>query len=89
MLLSFGSWAQTGQTDDEFNLFLLTLAIAFFSVVVGAILMGSVIVFLLLLAIFTLVSAGILSAGILVGWYRRSVAAGFRTVVMVFCICGG
>lgn len=88
-LLAYSSWAQTGQPDDGFNLFLLTLAIAFFSVVIGAILFGSLIVLLLLLAVFSLVSMGILSAGILVGWYRRSVAAGFKTVLMIVAIGGG
>lgn len=91
-LLAFSSWAQAGplgQPEDGFNLFLLTLAIAFFSVVIGAILFGSLIVLLLLLAVFSLVSMGILSAGILVGWYRRSVAAGFKTVLMIVTISGG
>lgn len=86
-----GSLAQTGHSveDEEFNLFLFTLAAAFFAVVLGATLIGSLIATLFLLCVFLLVSAGVLSVGVLVGFYRRSVAAGFRTVLMIACIGGG
>jgi len=75
--------------DDEFNLFLLAYLIAFCSVVVGAVIVGSVAVIMILLALFALVSAGIVSAGVLVGIYKRSVAAGFRALVVIVCSLGG
>lgn len=97
LLLSFlwmAGFAQSAPSvsqpdDSEFNLFLLVLAIAFFSVVIGAILAGSILVTLFLLSVLGLVSAGILSAGILVGFYRRSLEAGFRTVLLIVCSLSG
>jgi hypothetical protein len=77
------------QDDEEFNVFLLALGTAFVCVVLGATLAGSMLAILFLLSVFLLVSAGVLSVGILVGFYRRSVAAGFRTVLMIACIGGG
>ena len=75
--------------DDEFNLFLLAIAIAFASIVVGATLVGSMLVTLALLVVFGLVTTGILSAGVLVGFYRKSVSSGFKTVVAVTgCLSG-
>ena len=75
--------------DDEFNVFLWGLGTAFVCIVIGATLAGSLIATLFLLSVFLLVSAGVLSVGVLVGFYRRSVAAGFRTVLMIACIGGG
>jgi hypothetical protein len=75
--------------ESEFNLFLLVLTIAFFSMVIGAVLAGSVIVTLFLLLVLALVSAGIISAGLLVGLYRRSLAAGFRTMLALVCSGSG
>jgi hypothetical protein len=77
------------QDDEEFNVFLLALGTAFVCIVLGAALAGSMLATLFLLIVFLLVSAGVLSVGILVGYYRRSVAAGFRTMLMIACIGGG
>ncbi|HEY4110966.1 hypothetical protein [Puia sp.] len=77
------------QPDDEFNLFLLAIAIAFVCIVVGATLVGSMVVTLAMLVLFGLVTAGIVSAGILVGLYRKSMSAGFKTVVAVTGCCSG
>lgn len=79
----------TRQDDEEFNVFLLALGTAFVCIVLGATLAGSMLATLFLLGVFLLVSAGVLSVGILVGFYRRSVTAGFRTVLMIACIGGG
>jgi len=77
------------QPEEEFNLFLLAIAIAFVSIVVGATLLGSMVVTLGLLALFGLVTAGILSAGVLVGLYRKSNSAGFKTIMAVTgCLSG-
>ena len=81
--------ASTVQEDDEFNMFLLALGTAFVCIVLGATLAGSMLATLFLLSVFLLVSAGVLSVGVLVGFYRRSIAAGFRTVLMIVCIGGG
>ena len=75
--------------DDEFNLFLFAYLIAFCSVVVGAVIVGSVAMIMILLALFALVSAGIVSAGVLVGIYKRSVAAGFKALLVIICSLGG
>jgi hypothetical protein len=92
LLLADVLHAQTAdglRPDDEFNLFLLAIAIAFASIVVGCTLVGSVLVTLALLVVFGLVTAGVLSAGVLVGFYRKSISAGFKTVVAVTgCLCG-
>jgi hypothetical protein len=89
---AFAGFAQAGvdpRPDDEFNVFLLAVAIAFVCIVVGAILVGTLVVTLALLVIMGLVSAGILSAGMLVGLYRKSISAGFKTVVAITgCVSG-
>jgi hypothetical protein len=84
-----GSSSAIEQPDDEFNLFLFAYLIAFCSVVVVAVIVGSVAVIMILLALFALVSAGIVSAGVLVGIYKRSVAAGFRALLVIVCSLGG
>jgi hypothetical protein len=56
---------------------------------VGAAIVGSMAAALLLLALFVMASAGILSMGVLVGLYRRSVTAGFRTVLYITCALSG
>lgn len=54
-----------------------------------AMLAGTVLMISFLIALFSLVSAGLLSASLLVGLYRRSVAAGFRTLVLLTCELAG
>jgi hypothetical protein len=63
--------------------------IAFFSVMVASVIIGTVAVIMILLALFGLVSTGIVSAGILVGIYKRSVAAGFKALLVIICSLGG
>ena len=77
------------QSDDEFNIFLISITIAFFGMVIGGALIGAFVATLLLLSLLALVSAGILSAGILTGLYRRSIAAGFKTILVIVCSLGG
>jgi len=92
LICANGLYAQTAdglKPDDEFNLFLLAIAISFASIVVGATLVGSMLVTLALLVLLGLVTVGILSAGVLVGFYRKSISAGFKTVVAVTgCLSG-
>ena len=75
----------SSQPDDEFNLFLLAIGLAAICIIIGATIVGSTAAILFLLLLFTLVSAGILSAGILVGLYRRSISAGFKTILTLVC----
>ena len=77
------------QPDDEFNIFLVSITIAFFSMVIGGALIGAIAATLILLSLFALISAGILSAGILTSLYRRSIAAGFKTMLVIICCLGG
>lgn len=92
LLTSVGLPAQTGsglRPDGEFDLLLYALLIAFACVVVGATLAGSMIASLVMLGLFGLVSAGVISAGVLVGLYRKSISAGFKTVVAITgCLSG-
>jgi hypothetical protein len=91
LLFATSGFAQTGKPadDDVFNLFLFAYAVAFLGIAGAAILIGAVIMVGFLAALFALASAGVLSTGILVGLYRRSLAAGFRTLVVLVCGLGG
>ena len=82
-----GVFAQGGQqsVDDEFNVFLFAVTVTFFSVVFGAMVAGFITVMLILIALMALVSAGIVSTAVLVGLYRRSLAAGFKTALVLTC----
>jgi len=75
----------SSQPDDEFNLLLLTIGLAVVCIIIGATIVGAAAATLFLLLLFILVSAGLLSAGILVGLYRRSVSAGFKTILSLIC----
>lgn len=91
-LAAVGVYAQDlsgPKPDDEFNVFLLAVAIAFFSIIIGATLAGSMLVTLVLVGLFGLVSAGIVSAGVLVGLYKRSITSGFKTVLAIVCSITG
>jgi hypothetical protein len=91
-LAAIGGYAQgpTGaQPDDEFNLFLLAIAIAFVCIVVGSVFVGSMLVILVLFALLGLVTAGIVSAGVMMGLYRKSISAGFKTVIAIISCLGG
>ena len=79
----------SSNADDEFNVFLLAVAIAFVCIVFGATLIGSMVATMAMLALFGMVVAGILSAAVLVGLYRKSVGAGFKAVIAITgCLSG-
>ncbi|MBS1664682.1 MAG: hypothetical protein JST68_26795 [Bacteroidetes bacterium] len=94
LLLSFSmAWSQvdpsTPQSDDaEFNVFLFTLLLVFIAIIVGAIIAGALLAIISLFALLALVSAGVLSTSILVGLYRKSLAAGFKTAIVLTCSLG-
>lgn len=75
--------------DDEFNLFLLSWGIAFVCAVIIASLIGAMAAMVILIFIFLLISAGIISASFLVGFYKRSVTAGFRTFIVILSVITG
>lgn len=75
--------------DDEFNLFLLTLAIAFIAGLIIASLIGALAAMVILIFIFLLIGTGIISASFLIGFYKRSVTAGFRTFIVILSAVTG
>jgi hypothetical protein len=79
----------TGTGEEGFHSFLIIYAIVFFGIAFAAVLVGAAIMVGFLVVLFALVSAGVLSTGILVGMYRRSVAAGFRTLLVIVCGLAG
>jgi hypothetical protein len=80
--------SDSASTPDDMP-FALIVAVAFFSLALGGAIIGAFAATLCLIALLALVSAGILSAGILVGLYKRSVAAGFKTLLVLVCSLGG
>ena len=77
------------ELDDEFNLFLLIFAICVLSFTLGAVVTGTILVSIVLLAIVAMSTAGIISTAIIIGIYRRSFAAGFKTLLLLGCSIGG
>jgi hypothetical protein len=84
-----GAAGSTGFNDDGFDpgIFFIVLILA--GIIAGAAIVGSMAAALLLLALFLMASAGILSAGVMIGFYRRSATAGFRTVCYLACMLSG
>ncbi len=69
--------------DEEFNLFLFSLALVFTGALIGAALIGAFVAALALLLLFFLLMLGIVSSSVAVGWYKRSVSAGFKTFLSI------
>lgn len=70
-------------SDDEFNVFLLSLATVFMCVMIGAAIVGAFAAALFFISLLALISLGILSASVAVGLYKRSVTAGFKTLLII------
>jgi hypothetical protein len=83
------SVAQSVADDDDFNAGLLVGAVIVLSVMLGFMIVGFVAASLIGGVLFILVSSGILSAAILVGAYKKSIAAGFRTLLIITFSIGG
>ncbi|HEV2482249.1 MAG TPA: hypothetical protein VGS79_21440 [Puia sp.] len=82
--------ANAGSTqDDDMDMFLLFYGIAFICIAFGAVFVGAAVLVGFLAVLFLLVSAGVFSTSVLMGMYRRSVAAGFRTLLMIICGLAG
>ena len=75
--------------DDYGSPFALAFLLVFCAIVGGAAVAGACIVTVILLAIFGMVSAGVMSASILAGLYKRSIASGFTTLLLLVGGLGG
>jgi hypothetical protein len=87
--LAQANGAATAQQDDDFAPFLLVFGVVIIAMSFAAILLGTAVLILFLVGLFAMVSAGVLSTGILVGMQRRSVAAGFKTILVIVSCFGG
>ena len=80
---------QNPTPDEDFDLFLLVFGTAFICVMIGSVLTGVIAVMGFLLVLFALIPVGIVSVGILAGLYRRSLSAGFKTILYIGCSGAG
>lgn len=93
LVFSIILFAQTGSTknssDDEMNIFLFVFALVVISIILGAAVIGAfaATMFLLLAALF--ISIGILSVSTMVGFYKRSIQAAFKTFLFIACSLTG
>jgi len=89
LIFSIILFAQTDTTktgaDDEMNIFLFVFALVVISIILGAAAIGAfaATMFLLLAALF--ISLGILSVSTMVGLYKQSIQAAFRTFLFIAC----
>src|SRR4051794_33503534 len=76
MMMTAGG-EEPNDPDDEFNIFLIVIAVGFMGAALGAVMAGAFVVFLFLSVSALLTIAGIVSASLLIGLYKRSLQAGF------------
>jgi hypothetical protein len=89
LLVSILLHAQDGTQPPDDMPFILVLAIVLLSVAAGAMIVGALAAILALCIVFMMTSAGILSTAIIVGLYKRSVTAGFKTLfILTSSACG-
>jgi hypothetical protein len=69
--------------DDEFNIFLFTLAALFVCALLGAAFIGALMAALIIAFLFLLISIGFLSTATAIGIYKRSFRAGFSSLMML------
>lgn len=69
--------------DDEFDVVLLVVGMGLACAGLGAVMAGAFAVFLVLGVGILLTIAGVVSASLLVGLYRRSLQASFKTLVLI------
>lgn len=74
---------QTKEPDDEFNIFLMVFAIGFMCAALGAVMAGAFAVCLFLGVTLLLTTIGIVSASLLIGLYKRSLQAGFKSLLLI------
>lgn len=81
------------QRDDDFTAFLLLFATFFACMAIGAAVIGAMAAALFCLLLFALIGFGLLSTSVAVGLYKRSVPAGFKTLLCIVfgsgcAVCG-
>lgn len=74
--------------DDEFNIFLFSLAAVCVCGMIGAAIVGAVAAALILFFLFALIAVGALSTSVAIGLYNRSYAAGFKSFLIIFFMLG-
>ncbi|HYJ37649.1 MAG TPA: hypothetical protein VEV87_03495 [Chitinophagaceae bacterium] len=77
------SGKEIAEPDEEFNLFLFTLAMIFVCAVIGAAIIGGLLAALVLFFLFALIAFGVLSTSVAIGLYRRSYSAGFKSFLII------
>jgi len=79
----FAQSTGTPVPDDEMNIFLMAFACLFLGAMLGAAVLGAILATLLFLLALFLVSFGVLSTSFLIGLYKRSLAAGFKSLLLL------
>lgn len=82
-LTLFAQETKPPSPDEGMDMFLLILAGVFISGMVGAAIVGAAAGLIVLFFIFGLMAIGALSASVAVGMYRKSLAAGFKSFLMI------
>jgi hypothetical protein len=82
-LMTAGGEQSSDPDDEEFNVMIFAIAIAFFGAALGAVMVGSFAVVLFLGVVVLLTIAGIVSASLLIGLYNRSLQAGFKSLLLI------
>ncbi len=75
--------------DDDFNVFLLFVGTAFVCTMIGAAIVGSFAAALAILLITGFISAGIISVSVITGIYKKSIAAGYKALIIIVCMIAG
>ncbi len=75
--------------SNQYKAALGILLIAFSCVMIGTIIVGAFAVVFILLSILVLISIGVLSTSIIAGLYKKSIAYGFKTFLLISCSCFG
>jgi len=83
-----GQQSDSGE-DDDFNAGLLVVGTCFVCAMIGAAIVGSFAAAFVILAVILFISAGVISTSLFVALYKKSVAAGFKTLITIICIIGG
>lgn len=69
--------------DEGMDIFLLVIGAIFVSGMIGAAIIGAMAAALVLFFLFGMLSIGVLSTSVFIGLYRRSLASGFKSFLML------
>lgn len=76
------------QQDDGMDILVLTIASVFISVMIGGAIAGALLAGMITFGIITLIFFGILSTAFLIGLAKRSVSAGFKSLLILLFSIG-